>query len=88
MHTDESIVKSFGGDALKADREIKRYQSAWQKGDMVGNLPQSVLLEIAIRNPKEDKAPCFGETPKAKIVSKTPHARKAKVTKELATADG
>ena len=79
MHTDESIIKSFGGDPLKADRELKQYQKAWRKGAMIGNLPQATLLSIAVRNLKKAKPAEFGKTPKAKA---------PKVKKELVTSDG
>ena len=82
MHTDESIVRSFGGDTLEADREIKQYQNAWKKGDMIGNLPQAILLDIAVRYPKKPKPAAFGKTPKARAAKVKPKAR------ELVTSDG
>ena len=51
-----------------------QYETAWRKGGQIGNLPQAILLDLAVTFPKKERA-------KSK-------PKKAAPKPELVTTDG
>jgi hypothetical protein len=53
----QKIITQFEGDHVAANAEVEWLEELWRRVDMLGQLPQAVLFNLALKYRSKDKAP-------------------------------